>query len=106
MQVLIVATSMTPTGVEDEIQCGKHSRIDYLELSRRLEAKYIDCNRVPGNRLAQWLEDTLRLDVRLAFQVAREVGNTRYDVVLSMSERVGIPLAHLLSGRVKHVVQL
>jgi glycosyltransferase involved in cell wall biosynthesis len=106
MKILIVATNATTLDLAEQIRAGQHQRIDYLELSKRFDAPYIDYNTVPENRLIRRFEEKLRLDIRQALQVAKAVRKGRYDVVFSMSERVGIPLGLLLGRQVRHVVQL
>lgn len=54
--------------------------------------------------MLQKFEDLSCLDVRQAGAVARLVKRESYDVVLSLSERVGIPLARKLDRRTRHVV--
>lgn len=104
MRILIVATSKTPPNIQTEIQAGRHHRIDYLELAAQFHSTYVDYNAIPAHRPMRWLEEALRLDLRLAFRVAHLVRAHQYDVVFSLSERVGIPLALLLDRRVKHIV--
>src|SRR5262245_57722534 len=88
-RALIIATSETPADVDHEIEQGTHYRIDYLELSARLKARYIDYQTVGGGRVARAIEDRLRLDLREAVHAARLVRRQRYEVVMCMSERVG-----------------
>lgn len=105
MRTLIVATSTKPANLAQEIALGKRPRLDYVELCDRLEASYVDYD-PPWIHRHDWirsLEKDLRLDVYWAKQIARKVKEEAYDAVLSMSERVGIPLAHMLSRRIKHV---
>ena len=114
MRVLIVATSTKPPNMEQEIAQGKRPRLDYVELCNRadsncpLKASYVDYDPpwMHHHASVRRLEETLRLDVYWARQIARKVEEQAYDAVLSMSERVGIPLAHMLSRRVRHVVIL
>lgn len=104
MRALVVATNATPTGLENEVKAQQHPRVDYMELADRLETKYMDYNDVPVNRPLRWMENTLRLDIRQAVQVATAVQEQHYEVVISLSERVGIPLTQLLDRSVRHVV--
>lgn len=108
MTLLIVATSAKPIGIEQEIQTGRRPRLDYLELSACLKADYVDYDpafwHYPSS--LHRLEEKLRLDVFWARQLARKVRMEKYDSVLSMSERIGIPLAYGLDRKVKHVVIL
>lgn len=50
------------------------------------------------------MEDFARLDVHQAVAVARLAKRSGYDAVVSLSERVGIPLALMLDRRIRHVV--
>jgi glycosyltransferase involved in cell wall biosynthesis len=105
MRTLIVATSRKPRHAEHEIELGQRPHIDYLDLSSYLSAPYIDYDTLgirPG--AVRWFEERLRMDIYLATRVARMVREQRYDTVLSLSERVGIPLSYLLSRKVRHVV--
>jgi glycosyltransferase involved in cell wall biosynthesis len=104
MRTLLVATNATPTGVREQIGQGDHHRIDYVELADRYGMSYLDYNSVWPSRVAQSMEERLRLDLRQALRVAQVVRRERHDVVFSMSERVAIPLGRLLNRRVRHVV--
>lgn len=104
MRVLIIATNATPAGLAAEVRAGQHQRVDYLELAERFDSEYIDYNRLRSLPLAQKFEDLLRSDLRLAAAVAHVVRRKSYDCVISLSERVGIPLALLLDRRVRHIV--
>ena len=102
-RALIVATSQTPADVGREIRKGTHYRIDYLELSARLKASYIDYRAVGGGRVARAIEDRLRLDLRQAVQAARIAERQRCEVVLCMSERVGLGMSALPLPRMRPV---
>ena len=104
-RALIVATSQTPADVGREIRKGTHYRIDYLELSARLKATYIDYRAVGGGRVARAIEDRLRLDLRQAVQAARIAERQRCEVVLCMSERVGLGMSALPLPRMRHIIQ-
>lgn len=104
MRVLVVATNATPPGLRDEVRAGWHQRVDYLELAQRFGTAHHDYNALRPSRLMQRLEDLSRFDVRQAMAVARLAKRSGYDVVVSLSERVGIPLALLLDRRIRHVV--
>lgn len=104
LKVLIVATNHTDPLVTEQVRAGKHHRLDYMELAARFRSEYIDYSVVKHNSVMRWLEEKLRMDLRQALHVARVVREKKYNVVFSLSERVGIPLSHLLSRRVKHVV--
>lgn len=104
MRVLIVATNTTPPRLAAEVHARQHQRVDYLELAKSFNSQYVDYNRLRPLPLAQKFEDLLRSDLRLAATVARMVCQQGYDCVISLSERVGIPLALLLDRRVCHMV--
>lgn len=104
MRVLLIATNTTPAGLAAEVHAGRHQRVDYLELVERFNADYIDYNRLRPLPLARQFEDLLRSDLRLAATAARLVRLKSYDCVISLSERVGIPLALLLDRQVRHIV--
>lgn len=104
MRVLIVATSATPGGIADQIRQRQHYRIDYLDLSQRFDTEYVDYNAIPDCGPARTIEETLRVDLRLALRVAQIVREHRYDTVVSMSERVGIPLSYVLDRSIKQIV--
>lgn len=104
MRVLVVATNTTPPGLSDEVRAGRHQRVDYLELAQRFGTAHHDYNALRSNRLVRRLEDLSRFDVQQAMAVARLAKRSGYDVVVSLSERVGIPLALLLDRRIRHMV--
>jgi len=104
MKVLVVATNATPHDLRQRVLAGQHHRVDYFELADRFDGCYVDYNVVPENGTLRRLEQKLRMDIRLAQHVARLVSSEGYDVVLSLSERVGIPLATLLPREVAHLV--
>jgi glycosyltransferase involved in cell wall biosynthesis len=104
MSVLIVATNYTDPDIITKIQNGLHQRIDYIELARVTGGKYVDYAIVPQNALWMKLEDKGRMDLRQAFYVLKEVKNQGYTSVISLSERVGIPLTFLLPGKINQFV--
>jgi len=96
---------MTPPYAEIGVQEGALPRIDYLALAHLLPAEYVDHNAVPDRPAGmKQLEARLRLDFSEAYHVAQLVKERGYDLVFSMSERIGIPLALLLPATVRHVV--
>jgi hypothetical protein len=105
MKTLLVATAATPPGVREAIARDRHHRVDYLELAGRLGADCIDYGVLPkASPRVQWLEETTRLDLRLARYVKNLVRDQGYECVFSLSERVGLPLTYQLDPSVKHVV--
>jgi glycosyltransferase involved in cell wall biosynthesis len=106
MKTLIAATWSMPPNTLSGIQAGLHPRLDYLDLAKRLSADWLDYDSAAGLPALRRLEDVLRLDLRLALEVTRRVRHEKYDVVLSLSERVGILLAPALGRRVRQAVIL
>lgn len=106
MRALIVATNETPLSLRREIADGIHQRVDYLELADRLDAEYVDYNVVQWGRPIRRVEEKFKLDFRLASAVLRRVRRDKPDVVFSLSERVGLPLAMLLPKGVRHIVMM
>ncbi len=106
MRTLVVATWDMPPGTVSDIQAGLHPRLDYLDLAERLSADWVDYSATTDHAALRRVEDALRLDLRLAAEVTRRVRRKKYDVVLSLSERVGIPLALALGRRVRQAVIL
>jgi glycosyltransferase involved in cell wall biosynthesis len=104
MRPLIVATSWTGTFTAEAIRCGHSPQLDYLALAERLHTEVLDYDHVPVPGWWQRVEAGLRLDVTEAVVAARRVRQHRYDSVLSLSERVGIPLAGLLHPGTRHIV--
>lgn len=104
MTTLIVATNFMEQEIDEKICKGEHNRIDYIELARVTQADYVDYRIISRNEILKKLEDRCRLDIRQALAVARLVKVHGYDTVISLSERVGIPLALLLPKHVRHFV--
>lgn len=106
MNRLVVATWNMPPETVAKIQAGQHPRLDYLDLADRLSADWVDYSITSGPSVLRRVEDALRLDLSLAAEAARLTRQRRYDTVLSLSERVAIPLAAALGRRVRQVVIL
>jgi glycosyltransferase involved in cell wall biosynthesis len=106
METLVVATWNMPPDTLSGIRAGLHPRLDYLDLAERLSADWIDYSATAGHFALQRVEDMLRLDLRLAAEVARRVHRRGDVIVLSQSERVGVPLALTLGRRVRQAVIL
>jgi len=104
MKVLIVATNHTIASLETDVIEGRHQRVDYFELVRHLNGKFVDYGLTRKDRAVRWLEDKARMDFRLAQCVNQIVRKEGYTCVVSLSERVGLPLAKLLPADVKHIV--
>jgi len=104
MRVLVVATNATPPGLSDEVRVGRHQRVDYLELAQRFGTVYHDYNALRSHGLLRWFEDLSRFNIHQALAVAHLAKRGGYDVVVSLSERAGIPLALLLDRRIRHMV--
>jgi glycosyltransferase involved in cell wall biosynthesis len=104
MRVLVVATNATRSDLAEHLRAGRHHRVDYLELAGRFGTPHVDYGVVKPNELLHKVEGLSRLDLRQALAVAGMAHQNGYDVVLSLSERVGIPLALVLDRTVRHVV--
>jgi glycosyltransferase involved in cell wall biosynthesis len=108
MKTLIVATSRKPKNFVQELEAGERYRIEYLDLTEQLPAQYVDYD-PPGmhtHQLIRKLEERVHADFFWAWQIARKVKREKFDVVLSMSERIAVPLGVMLDPGVKHVVIL
>lgn len=106
MKTLVAATWSMPPDTLSGIRSGLHPRLDYVDLAERLSADWVDYDSAASQPALRRLENALRLDLRLALGIARRVRHGKYDVVLSLSERVGIPLALALGRHVRQVVIL
>jgi glycosyltransferase involved in cell wall biosynthesis len=106
MRTLIIATSAKPKNSDQEIESGLRPRLEYIELGKLLPAPYIDYNptSLRYHPLIRRMEERLRLDIFWAQFLAHRINTEGYDVVFSMSERIGIPLAHILNRNIKHFV--
>jgi GT2 family glycosyltransferase len=95
-RMLMIATSSRTAEQRRDVAFERFPRVDYVQLGERLHADVLDYAAYPGGRagsLVRWLETQLRSDPYLALHAA--VRQQRYDAVVCMSERVGIPLAAL-----------
>lgn len=104
--LLIVATNHTPSGLANEVRRRCHQRVDYMTLAEYVGGDYVDYGIVSENASLRRLEERCRMDFRLALKVALWVRKRGYRAVLSLSERVGIPLGWFLGKHVKHIVIL
>jgi glycosyltransferase involved in cell wall biosynthesis len=106
MRALIIATSAKPKNAEQEILSGLRPRLEYIELGKYLQAPYIDYNpnSLHYHPLIRRMEERLRLDIFWAQILAHKINAEEFDVVFSMSERIGIPLAHILDHNIRHFV--
>lgn len=101
---MCIATNATAPDLADRVKQGLHQRVDYFDLTERIGGKLIDYRIVGKNPLLQKIERLSNLDIRLAVEAARLVKAKGFNTVISLSERVGIPLAFLLPRSVKHIV--
>lgn len=108
MKTLIVATSAKPPNWEKEIRSAQRYRLEYLDLCEHLSASYMDYDPpwMHKHNLIRRIEEKLHLDFFWAREIARIVEKQGYETVVSMSERIAVPLGHMLSSRVKHVAVL
>lgn len=108
MKALIVATSYKPRNFSEELIAGQRYRLEYLVLSEQLPALYMDYDTpwMHGSKALRSLEERFHVDFFWARQIARKVREEKIDVVLSMSERIAVPLGIMLDPGVKHNVIL
>jgi glycosyltransferase involved in cell wall biosynthesis len=108
MRALVIATSSKSPTLDEEIRQRQRPRLEYVELCRCLGISYVDYDpaTLHQNKWMRRLEEKLRLDIYWAKQLAHKIKTEKYDVVLSMSERIGIPLGHVLDRQIKHLVIL
>jgi glycosyltransferase involved in cell wall biosynthesis len=108
MKLLIVATSRKPRSFEKELQEGRRYRLEYLELCNYFNATYVDYD-PPGMHQSQGfrsLEERFHIDFYWARHITKLVKEQGYDMVISMSERIGVPLGLLLPPDIKHITLL
>lgn len=94
-RLLVLATTYAPQELPDA-EHQHFPRVDYFELQQHLGADVLDYAVYPAGRsgaMLKWLETQLRIDPYLALQGTRRVRDC--DLVVCMSERVGIPVAVL-----------
>jgi len=108
VKILIVATSYKPKKFAEELKAGQRYRIEYLELSDQLSASYMDYDppSMHQHKFIRKLEERTHVDFFWAYQIAQKVKREKFDVVLSMSERIAVPLGILLDSQVKHIAIL
>ena len=108
MKALIVATSYKPKNFLEELNAGQRYRLEYLALSDLLPASYMDYDApwMHDRRLVRKLEERIHVDFFWAWQIARKVKEEKFDIVLSMSERIAVPLGLMLDPQVKHIAIL
>ena len=105
MKTLIIATSKKPPNFEQELTGGQRYRLEYLDLSTQLSASYLDYDPpwIHEHSNLRQIEEKLHFDFFWARSIAKMVNQEGYEVVMSMSERIAVPLANLLNGQVKHI---
>jgi glycosyltransferase involved in cell wall biosynthesis len=108
MKVLIVATSKKPPSFEEEIKNKLRYRLDYLELCNYFQASYVDYDSpwMHENQTLRQMEERIHLDFHWARSITRLVNEQKYDLVISMSERMAVPLGLMLPQKVKHIAML
>lgn len=92
--LLIVATSALKPEQAARLPDAPYPRVDYLLLADALGADILNYglyNRLPFKRALRRLETMARSDIALA--TAALTRARRYETIVAMSERVGIPLA-------------
>lgn len=108
MNLLIIATSKKPASFEEEIKKGLRYRIEYLQLCDYLNASFVDYD-TPGmheNQTIRSIEEKIHLDFYWARHITKLVKEKGYDVIISMSERIAVPLGLVLPPHVKHIAIL
>ncbi len=105
MKTLIIATSKKPKNWNEEIRQHQRYRIDYLNLAERLPASYMDYDApwMHHHDSIRKLEEKLHVDFYWAREIANLVKKEGYERVVSMSERISVPLALFLPHAVKHI---
>ncbi len=108
MRLLIIATSTQPSHANEEIITGSRPKLEYIELAKQLDSDYIDYNAAVRSHAAflRQIEERIKLDIFWARDLAKKIRKEGYEVVLSMSERIGIPLAHFLDRGTRHYMIL
>ena len=105
MKALIVATSYKPRNFADELRLGQRYRLEYLDLSEQLPASYMDYEPpwMHNHKLIRRWEEKIHIDFFWAYQIAQKVKRENFDFVISMSERIAVPLGVMLDQNVKHI---
>jgi glycosyltransferase involved in cell wall biosynthesis len=105
MKTLIIATSRKPKNLDEEIRLQRRYRIEYLHLSEHITAPYMDYDPpwMHENESLRKLEEKLHMDFFWARKIASLVKKEGYELVVSMSERIAVPLALFLNKKVKHI---
>ena len=108
MKALVVATSYKPKNFREELIARQRYRLEYLELSEKLPACYMDYDTpwMHGHKALRSVEERIHVDFFWALKIAQRVRREKFDVVLSMSERIAVPLGVMLDPQVKHIVIL
>lgn len=107
MRSLIVAANSKPPNAELEIRNNQRYRIDYLELANRMSIDYVDYdNRESSVGRLRRMEELLRIDYFWSRQLAKYIREEGFKTIFSLSERVGIPLSHMMDRRINHIVMM
>ncbi len=108
MRILIIATSTQPRRATEEIGTGRRPKLEYIELADQLKADYIDYGEAARTQPAffRQVDERLKIDIFWAQDLAKKIKKGGYEIVLSMSERIGIPLSHFLERGIQHYVIL
>lgn len=93
--VLLTVSGTIPADIESQIAAGQRPRADYLEMARSFGADLIDYARArESGQGAQRVERMAGSDAALAWACFRQ--RSRYRLIFTDGEQVGIPLALLL----------
>lgn len=106
VKAIVVATASLAPDTAAEADQGLHQRIDYVEVARRLDAQFLDYTHVKSWRFMSTLERHTRMDFRLALCAAKVARSSRVSNVICLSERVALPLTHLLPCHIRTLVMV
>jgi glycosyltransferase involved in cell wall biosynthesis len=108
MKTLIVATSHKPPNFFEELNSGQRYQLEYIDLSEHLKTSYMDYDPpwMHDHLFFRKWEEKMHVDFFWSHKVAKIVEDGGYDVVISMSERIAVPLGMMLNKRVKHLAVL
>jgi glycosyltransferase involved in cell wall biosynthesis len=84
--------------LEDEIRAGRHPRVEYLELARRLDAEIIDYAAIDvcGFSSVRWL--ARRMGNRWGLALLSALRRSEFSDIYATGEDVGLPLGLMLLG--------
>lgn len=109
--LLVISVHEPDAATRAEIEAGRQPRRDFDELQRVLGAEVMFLDSAPGSRLARLAQRVLgaRVGPRVGLAFAAFAQRSRFDIIFTDTESVGLPLALLLklrrvdSERLRHV---